>query len=351
MAVVRLSDIVIPEVYLGYQALNSPELTAFWQAGLVVRNELMDTIARTGGKEVTLPFWQDLDSSIEPNMSNDDPDDMATPNKVGTGTMKARKAFMNQGYSSMDLIGELSGSEPLQHIRNRFGTYWARQYQRRLIASLKGLLADNIANNNSDMVVDISGEAGNDAIFNADAVIDAAGTMGDALTAGGGFAAIAVHSKIHTRMTKNNEIVYIPDSSGNLAVPTYKGMRVIVDDALIYSAGATPADNVYMSVMIGTGFFGFGQELGSCFAHGEGVPMTPVAVEREERAGNGGGMETIWERKTVILHPQGWRWDDPTGADALTEFSPVLADLAKAAPWTRVVSRKQAPIAFVLSKA
>lgn len=349
MAVVRLSDVVIPEVYLGYQALNTPELTAFWQAGLVVRTELMDTIARTGGKQVTLPFWKDLDSSIEPNMSNDDPDDKAVPNKVGTGTMTARKAFMNQGYSSMDLIGELSGSEPLQHIRNRFGTYWARQYQRRLIASLKGLLADNIANNAGDMVVNISAEAGDAARFNSTAVVMAAGTMGDALDANG-FAAIACHSAIRTKMVLDQDIIFIPDAQGNLTIATYKGMRVIVDDALVYSGTPNTAGAVYMTVLIGTGFWGFGSEIGSCFAAGEGVPMTPVAVERDERAGNGGGMETIWERKTTILHPFGWSWTDPTGADELTEFSPVLSDLAKAAPWTRVVDRKQAPIAFVLSK-
>jgi hypothetical protein len=349
MAVVRLSDVVIPEVYLGYQALNTPELTAFWQAGLVVRTELMDTIARTGGKQVTLPFWKDLDSSIEPNMSNDDPTDLAVPNKVGTGIMTARKAFMNQGYSSMDLIGELSGSEPLQHIRNRFGTYWARQYQRRLIASLKGILADNIANDGGDMVVNISAQAGELARFNSTAAIDAAATMGDALDANG-FGAIAVHSAIRTKMVKDQDIIYIADAEGKLTIQTYKGMRVIVDDALVYSGAAGP-DRLYMSVLIGTGFFGFGSEIGSCFAAGEGVPMTPVEVDRTPAAGNGGGMETIWERKTTILHPYGWSWTDPTGADALTEFSPVLTDLAKAAPWNRVVDRKQAPIAFVISKA
>lgn len=350
MATVRLSDAVIPAVYLGYKALNSPELTAFWKAGLVVRNEMMDTIARTGGKIATLPFWQDLDASIEANMSNDDPDDLAVPNKVGSGQMTCRKAFMNQGYSAMDLVSELAGSSPMQHIRNRFGTYWARQYQRRLIASLKGILADNIANDSGDMVLNISAEAGDAARFNSNAVVMAASTMGDALEANG-FAAIAMHSAIRTKATLDQDIIFIPDAQGQLTIATYKGMRVVVDDALIYSGTANTAGAVYMTVMIGTGFFGYGQELGSCFAHGEGVPEVPVEVEREARAGNGGGMETIWERKTVILHPQGWAWTDPTGADALVEFSPTNADLAKAAPWNRVVSRKQAPIAFLLSKA
>lgn len=348
MATVRLSDAVIPAVYLGYQALNTPELTAFWQAGLVVRNEMMDTIARTGGKVATLPFWTDLDSSIEPNMSNDDPADLATPNKVGSGSMQCRKAFMNQGYSAMDLVSELAGSSPMQHIRNRFGTYWARQYQRRLIASLKGILADNIANDSGDMVVDISAASGEAARFNSTSVIDAASTMGDALEANG-FGAIAMHSAIRTKAVKDQDIIYIADAQGKLTIATYKGMRVIVDDALIYSGSGASA--VYMTVLIGTGFFGFGQELGSCFAHGEGVPENPVEVDRIAAAGNGGGQEVIWERKTVILHPQGWSWTDPTGGDALTEFSPVLSDLAKAAPWNRVVARKQAPVAFLLSKA
>lgn len=349
MATVRLSDAVIPEVYLTYQALNTPELTAFWQAGLVVRNDMMDTIARTGGTTAVLPFWNDLDSSIEPNMSNDDPDDLATPNKVGSGQMKCRKAFLNQGYSAMRLVVELAGSDPMQHIRNRFGTYWARQYQRRLIASLRGVMADNVANDNSDMTIDITGETGDAAIFNADAVIDAAGTMGDALMNGGRFSAIAVHSAIHTRMVKRNEIVTIQDSVTGLFVPTYKEMRVIVDDALVIGTGPTA---VYLSVLMGAGFFGYGSQLGSLFAEGEGVPQLPVEIESNARAGNGGGEETIWERKTTILHPQGFSWDDAEGtADALTEFSPTLADLIKAAHWNRVVARKQVPVAFLLSKA
>lgn len=348
MATVRLSDAVIPAVYLGYQALNTPELTAFWQAGLVVRNEMMDTIARTGGKVATLPFWTDIDASIEPNMSNDDPADLATPEKIGSGVMTCRKAFMNKGMSAMDLVSELAGSSPMQHIRNRFGTYWARQYQRRLIASLKGLLLDNIANDSGDMVVDISGLAGDLAKFNSTSVIDAASTMGDALEANG-FVAIAMHSSIRAKAVKDQDIIYIADAQGKLTIATYKGMRVIVDDALTYSGSG--ANTVYMTVLIGTGFFGYGSELGSCFAIGEGVPEVPVEVDRTPAAGNGGGMETLWERKTVILHPQGWSWTDPGGADTLVEFSPVLSDLAKAAPWNRIVSRKQAPIAYLLSKA
>ena len=72
MAVTRLSDAVIPAVYGAYTAVNSPENTAFFESGVVVRNAMLDAKANTGGQEIQLPFWRDLDASVEPNASNDD---------------------------------------------------------------------------------------------------------------------------------------------------------------------------------------------------------------------------------------------------------------------------------------
>lgn len=343
---VRLSDVVIPEVYNTYQALNTPELTQFWQAGLVESNPLLDGIARAGGTTAVLPFWKDLDSSEEPDMSNDDPADKAVPGKVGTGRMECRKAFMHKSYSSMDLIKELAGAEPLQHIANRFGTWWTRQYQRRLIATTLGIMRDNVASNGSDMTVDISAMSAGAAIFNGDAVVDAAATMGDAQ---GAFSAIAVHSAVRTRMVKSDSIVTIQDSKTGLLIEFYKEMRVIVDDSMPVISG-TGADRVFLSVLIGSGAFGYGGVTGHAFALGEGTPKNPSYIIRDEQAGNGGGEEIIGERKTTILHPQGFTWVEAS-TPAMAEFSPVLADLGLAAHWDRVVDRKQAPFAFLLSKA
>lgn len=348
MATIRLSDAVVPEVYQSYSYLNSPEKTEFFRAGLIASNPLMNAIARAGGKNSILPFWGDIDATIEPNYSNDDPADLATPNKIVSGQMNARKSFLNQGFPSMDLVAELTGTDPMQHIRNRFGTYWMRQWQRRLIASVQGIYADNVANDAGDMVVNIGAETGNAAIFNGEAVIRASGTMGDAA---GEFRAIAVHSRIRDRMLIANEIVYVKPSENELAIPFYKGLRVIVDDSMPIVSG-TGLNALYLSVLFGTGAFGYGTVDGSAFALGEGIPEVPVEVDRTPAAGNGGGMETIWERKTVILHPQGFSWDDREGeAEALVEFSPTLADLRVAAHWNRVVPRKNAPFAFLVSKA
>jgi hypothetical protein len=344
MAVTRLSDAVVPEVYAGYTTVDSPETTAFFESGVVVRNEMLDQKADTGGQEIQIPFWRDLDASVEPNASNDDPADMAAPGKLGSGLQRARIAYLNQGYSAADLVSELAGSNPMQRIRNRFGTYWQRQWQRRVIASAVGLLADNVANDGGDMVFD-----GAAALWSRQAFTSAVFTLGDAF---GKLSAIAVHSLAYKQMVDADDIDYVKDSQGNLTIPTFMGQRVIVDDSMPATSAGDPATITTTAVLFGAGSFGYG----------EGTPETPIEVERQARAGNGGGVETLWERKTWLLHPFGYQF---TGADITNranvngrtgaatgedEFTPLLADLRKAANWDRVVPRKNVPIAFLKIK-
>lgn len=342
MPVTRLSDAFVYDVYLSYQALDTPEKTAFFDSGIIAKSAVLDSIAAGPGKTAETPFWLDLDADIEPDYTNDDPADMAVPDKITAADMTARKSFMHKAWSGMDLVAELTGSNPMERIRNRFGTYWMRQWQRRLIAVTQGIIADNVANDSGDMGIDISTLTGDAAVFNSGTFINASYTLGDAV---GGLSAIAVHSRVAGRMALNDEIVYVPDSQGNLVIPTYKGSRVIIDDSMpVEGAGA---DSVYTSVLFGSGAFGFGGAEGGAIGYGEGTPLNPAYVERVELAGNGGGQDIIGERKTWLLHPFGFSWVEGT----LVEFSPTLADLRDASHWNRVVDRKQVPIAFIKSKA
>jgi hypothetical protein len=341
---IRLADIWEPSVYGSYTAINNPMTSSFVRAGIMVNNAALNTIARDGGRTAVVPFWKDIDPSLEPNYSNDDPADLAVPNKIGHGTMTARKAWLNQTFGEMDLVSELANQSPLQHVRNRFGEYWVRQQNRRLIASCVGIMADNIANDAGDMVVDISAEAGAAGVFGANAFIDAAYTAGENADV---FTGIAVHSNIEARMVKNDEIENVQDSQGNIVMRRYRGRAVIVDDTLPVS-GVGDA-RVYTSILFGSGSIGFGAVDGSAFALGEGAPKVAAELVRTPLAGNGGGMEAIIERKTWIIHPQGFEWIE--GGAALVEMSPTLADLRLAAHWSRVVDRRQAALAFVVARA
>lgn len=335
MATTQLSDIIDVTVFQDLPAVNSPEKTAFFQSGIVARSPVLDELAAAAGKVAELPFWNDIDETVAPNLSTDNPATIAAAAKVAQGEQISRKAFLNKGLSASDLASEIAmGERAMEHIRNRVDTYWLRQWQRRLIASTNGVLADNVANDSGDMVKDVAAEsiAAQTAAtkFNRDAFTDAVYTLGDMATE---LRAIGVHSAVMQQMVKNDDIVYIPDSEGKLTIPTYMGLRVIVDDGHTVLAGATDGFK-YVSVLYGEGAFGYG----------EGAPLNPVEVEREAAQGNGAGIETLWTRKTWILHPAGFQ---NTGTPASVSFS--LAELAAATTWDRVVVRKNTKLGFLIT--
>lgn len=342
MATVQISNIIDVQVFQDLPAVNSPEKTALFESGIIARNSLLDGLATAPGKTAELPFWNDIDPSAAPNRSNDNPASIGVPANIVQGEQISRKAFLNKGLSATDLASELAaGPRAMEQIRARIDTYWMRQWQRRLIASANGVLADNIANDGGDMVRVAAGATNGDVsattVFTRENFTSAAYTLGDMVD---GIQAIAVHSMIMKRMVDNDDIVYIPDSQGALTVPTYLGRRVIVDDALPYTpaagAGAGDAAARYTSILFGAGAFGYG----------EGAPLVPVEVQREAAQGNGGGVETLWTRKTWILHPFGFQ---NTGTPAGGEHSFSLAELALAATWDRVVARKNVPLAFLVT--
>jgi hypothetical protein len=333
MATVRLSDIIDVTVFQDLPAVNGPEKTDFFESGIAVRNPVFDNLATQPGKVAELPFWKDLNPDSEPNLSSDDPTSDGTPLKVTQGEQISRKAFLNQGWSATDLATELAmGDDALQHVRNRVDAYWQRQWQRRLIAAVQGIHADNAANDSGDMTHDIAAEAiasqSASTKWSQQAFIDAAYTMGDRVD---GVTAIAVHSSIAKQITEQNGAEDVRDSEGNLLYRSFLGRRIIVDDGLPAVAGTT--DGVkYLSVLFGPASIGWG----------EGAPTVPVEVDRDASNADGAGVEELWTRKTWLLHPLGFQH---TGTPTGNSFS--LTELKAAAQWDRVIERKNVPMAFL----
>jgi hypothetical protein len=320
MPTTQLADIFVADYYGTIAPVNSPEKTAVFESGIIVKSPELDAIAQNGQGTSEISYWQDLDADEEPNISNDNPDDLGEVGKAEQGTMRARTLYLNKGYGVADLTSELANTEPMQHIRNRFGAYWTRRWQRYLLGAARGVIASNIANDAGDMVVDAG------ATISAGAFQDAAFTSGDAADV---FSAIGVHSVVMNQMVKQDLIEYLRDSDGRIILATYLGKPVFMDDSLVYGAGR------YLSVFFGQGAFGYG----------EGTPAVPVELERKPSGGNGGGAEVLWERKTLILQPAGFSWKGSNNQN----LSPTAAQYASAANWERVFDRKQVPFAAVIS--
>ncbi|EBA0126147.1 hypothetical protein EW589_19930 [Salmonella enterica subsp. enterica serovar Typhimurium] len=345
MAITTIGNIVTGNepVLLSYMTQDPVEKTAFFESGILTPTPYAAEIARGPSNIANIPFWKAIDTSIEPNYSNDVYQDIATPRNVQTGEMMARVAYLNEGFGQADLTVELTSQNPLQSVANRLDNFWQRQAQRRLIATALGLYNDNVAatdeyHTQNDMVIDVSATLG----FDAGAFIDATQTMGDALMGSTGevLGAIAMHSFVYGQARKANLIDFIRDSENNTMFATYQGYRVVVDDSM--TVVGTGNGRKFISIIFGNGAIGYG----------EGTPENPLEYEREASRGNGGGVETLWTRKTWLLHPLGYSFTSAVitgnGSETIAR-SASWQDLANATNWNRVVERKHVPIAFLVT--
>jgi len=328
MAVTQIADVIVPVEFTDYIVQNSVEKSALVRSGIVTRNAQIEEHLRAGADSFSVPHWKDL-ADDEANIASDDPTVNATPRKLGSGKQIVRKAFLHASWSAMNLASELSGDDALKRIQDRAAAYWTRQAQRRLIASLNGILADNVANDSGDMVEDISTATGTAANFSAAAVIDTAATLGDAMR---DLTGISMHSATYKAALKADMIQTLPDSQGGF-IQTFRGLGILVDDGLPVSTG------VYTTVLFGPGAVGFGMT----------APRVAAGTEIENlpSAGNGGGQQVLHSRVNLAIHPLGFQWKEAS----VVGDSPTIAELATATNWDRVAtSRKNVPLAFLKHK-
>ncbi|MCL2659325.1 MAG: hypothetical protein FWD64_02225 [Acidobacteriaceae bacterium] len=346
MAVTRLQDVIVPEQFETFMAQNTKISTALLDNGVIESNPVLQNQLSTGGNIVNIPAWLDVVSpenvDVDPNVSSDDPSVQATPNAIKAVDFVSRISYLNNSWGAASLAGTLAGSDPMQRVAERVAAYWKNVYNRRLIASLYGIMLSNVANSDGDMTVDLTAaSSGSPVVINGtsytsgtiqrNAVVDAAFTMGDRSSDIG---AIGMSSAVYRDCVKNNEIEFIRDSENDLMFPTYAGKAVFQDDGLALNNGN------HLVVLFGQGSV--------AFVEGPTSRNVPLETYRYPLAGNGAGSEILVSRRDSIVAPYGWSFNSAS----VSLPSPVLADLSNPVNWKRVSpERKQCPIAFLLVKA
>ncbi len=335
MAVTRLSDAIIPAVFVPYMLKETMTKTAIFQSGILRQDANMSSFLSGGGQTVNVPFWQDLADTSTANISSDDPAVTATPDKITAAADIAIRHNRNKAWSDADLVSELAGDDPMKRIGSRVASWWGREFQRVLVSTLRGVAASNTANNAGDMQVII----GTDAVgapaaaekVSANAILDTAQTMGDASDV---LDTIIMHSVVYTNLAKQNLIDFIPDSEGKVRFPTYLGYQVVKDDGCPAIAGTNRI--MYWTFLVGK----------NAIAWAEVPPDVPVETFRYPAQGNGAGVEELWTRRQFTMHPYGIKWT----SSSMAGRSPTDTELRAAANWSRVYpERKQVPIAILQS--
>ena len=344
----QVSDIIVPQLFTPYIQQYTTVKSALIASGAVVPNEFLNNFLDGGGLTVHMPSFRDLDDDPE-NISTDDPDDFfkrpfpnpgtnSTPYKIRTSQEIAVRLSRNQSWGSSDLTAALMGADPLDAVQNLVGNYWIRREQDLFISVMKGIFANNATATDAyhvqnDMTVSIAGSAFADGVtnFGASTFIDATLTMGDAMDS---LALVMMHSVVYARAQKNNLIDFIPDSQGQINIPTFLGRRVIIDDRMPAAGG------VYETWLFGQG----------AVQRGQGLPKVPTETHRYPNAGNGGGMEVLHSRLEWAMHPVGHAYvgTPPVGGPS---NAATTGTLAAATSWQRAFSeRKQIKIARLVTR-
>lgn len=331
---VQIADIYNPLVWNRAIQEKAIEYNRFIECGMCVDNAELKALASGPSTIGELPFFKGL-TNDEPNYSSDDSAIISVPAKITSGKQIYRKSFANKSWATMDLAVEIGAVDPVEAIVNRIGKYWATNSQNRCINALRGVMAGNILNNASDMVMDVATlETGAapaaSKVINANLVIDAGLTMGDHAP---DLACICMHSVVFGNLQKLNLITYVPTSTQDIKWPSYLGYRVVVDDQLTPRAGGV-SGFVYTTILCGMDVCGYGL----------GTPPVPSEIYRLPNAGNGGGQDLIFSRNTEICHPFGFAFTSASVAATTATY----AELALAANWTRVYAqRKNVALAFI----
>jgi hypothetical protein len=312
MAITRIADVIEPEIFTNYVVQKTMEVSNVLNSGIATNDAQFDQLASGPNTLVNMPYFNDLTGDSETLKDSG----ALTPDKIGTNKDVARKQGRGRAWGSNGLSALLSGADPLGAIGNLVTNYWARDRQKVLLSTLKGVFA---AGNMSNKSLDISEQTGDAALISGETFIDATQKMGDAKDL---LTAVTMHSAVEAYLAKRQLIEYVQEENQSVRVPYFMGKRVIVDDGM-------PFDTTNK---IGTTYlFGAG-----ALAWGNGSHPNIIGTETDRDSLASSGEDFLINRQLYILHPRGIKFTESSVADVF----PTNAELENGANWERVYEEK-----------
>lgn len=318
MAVTKIADVIVPEIFTPYVIEKTAEKSRILTSGIAIANPKLNELVTAGGTTMQMPYWKDLTGADEV-LSDQTP---LTPGKIGADKDVACLLLRGRAWGANELAGALAGDDPMAAIADRVADYWARREQATLVSVLTGAFA---AASMSKHTLDKSAAASG---IDGPMVLDAKQLLGDSADQ---LQAIMMHSAVFTELQKQNLIQYTTTSDGKIAFPTYLGYQIITDDGMpVDTSGQTP---IYTTYLFAKGSIGRGE--------GTPVSLTPTETDRDSLAGE----DFLINRRAFVLHPMGIKWKGtPAGV------TPTNAELATGTNWERVYEDKNIGLVAIKHK-
>jgi hypothetical protein len=328
MATLR-SDIIIPEVFTPYVIEQTTQRDAFLASGVV--QPMAELNATEGGDFINVPFWKaNLSGDFEVLTDSTS----LTPGKITADKQIGVILHRGRAFEARDLAALAAGSDPMAAIGAKIADYVANQRQKDLLSCLQGVFGSLNANTSSSAFFDLcidSESADTPTTLSPRHVAEAKAILGDQ---GDKLAAIAMHSRVYYDLVERKAIDYVSSNEarglsttqsggslvaaygGDVNVPTYCGLRVIVsDDVPTAGSGSTTE--------YGTFFFTSG-----AVASGEQLAMQ-TETDRDILAKS----DAMSIDLHYCYHPVGAKW-------GVTTVNPTRAQLETVGNWSKVYELK-----------
>jgi hypothetical protein len=242
MATLR-SDVIVPEVFTAYVDEAVTTRSAFINSGVIQPLAILN--ATEGGDYVQVPSWTANLSGDAEVLSDSS---SLTPGKIGAEKQICPVLHRGRAWEVRTLSALAAGDDPMAAIGRKVAEYISHQQQKDIFAILKGVfgpLTSNTTGALKALAIDSNATAG---VLSPGKVAEARAALGDQ---GEKLSVIAMHSKVYYDLVERRAIEYVtaaearqtadsamPDAFGgnlanaygNVEVPTYMGLRVIVSD-------------------------------------------------------------------------------------------------------------------------
>ena len=314
MAVTKIADVIVPEVFNAYIREQSVAKNALIQCGIMSNDPVLDALAEKGGRSINMPFWKDLSGDDEVLSDSGS----LTPTKIESGQDLATLLMRGHAWGVNDLATALSGDDPMKAIGDMVVNWWNVKKQKVLISTLTGAFSGTGMENK---VLDISAVVDADKIT-GETFLDATQLMGDAKD---DITGVIMHSATETQLRKNNLIETMLDSD-NQKIRLFMGKNVIIDDTCPH------ADGIYTTYLFGAGAVGYGR----------GVAPVETETDRDSLAGE----DILVNRQHFIMHPRGIKFTNTSVVGA----SPTNTELATGTNWEKVYDDKNIRIVKFVHK-
>ncbi len=328
MATTKLADIVGHQEFTKFFNQQMIEKSVLIQSGIAAPDPVIAAKVAEGsgleGKTLDMPYLESLDGAGDSEVPVEETG--ATAEKISSGNDVAVVQLRRKKFGVTDIVRIMRSVDPMAEIVNQQVSYWNKQNQKMFLSIIKGIFAANAANNDADMILDLT-EATTDSakLLTKDSIMLAAQLLGDRK---GDLTAVAMPSVVETYLAglDTNAGLYRA-SEGPASLAKYNGRDILVDDSVPYDA-TTKTATIYL----------FGK---AAVAYNPLPCPHPFEIERDSDK----AVDYIHAWVREIIHLRGWKWQGTSAG-----LAPTNAELEDATAWSRVWAKKRIPCVMLKAK-